>query len=324
MIYCKYCGKELIPGDTHSCDKQPKVTTKVKGMRKHIEKAFINFFGRSGIGDPMMTPEQCFEIDKKIVPDSIELNDGEVPVKQYDVAVLRSRLKLEKAYGRMQVTNKRLLFRANGRSLFGKTIYQEEFALDKIDGVKLRKGYRFRFLDFFINLWLLYTFTAALPMVIGTASGASGFPAFLCMLFGAAFTMPFFLLKRRFYLKMFCSSIGANMLLGQIIGSVTHGEGSLLWLVIPIFGISAIVTFVSLFLNCLKPDLLIEIKNGSGESIQIKHKYISFFWHKSEDYSGFDEILPSKDTDLAIKEIGAVINDIKTLGDLGIEKWQTL
>lgn len=322
MSYCKYCGKELAPGNTHTCDKQPKVKSKIIGACKSIEKIFINFFCKLGIGDTMLTPEQCFESNMKIAPDSIELDEGEIPVKQYDIAILRSRLKLEKAYGRLQVTNKRLLFRANGRSLFGKTTYQEEFALDKIDGVKLRKSYRFRFLDLFINLWLLYTLTAALPIVIGVASGASEFPALLCTLFAAVFNVPFFLLKKRFYIKMLCSSIGANMLLGQIIGSVTHSESGLLWLIIPVFGISIVVTFISFFINCLKPDLLIEIKNGSGESIQIKHKYMSLFWHKSEDFSGFDEILPSKDTDLAIKELGAVINDIKTLGDLGVEKWK--
>ena len=41
-----------------------------------------------------------------------------------------------------------------------------------------------------------------------------------------------------------------------------------------------------------------------------------------DEYSGFSEVLPGKDADLAIKEIGAIINDIKTLGDFAVEKWQ--
>ena len=33
-------------------------------------------------------------------------------------------------------------------------------------------------------------------------------------------------------------------------------------------------------------------------------------------------VLPSKDTDTAIKELGAMITDIQKLGDFAIEKWQ--
>ena len=41
-----------------------------------------------------------------------------------------------------------------------------------------------------------------------------------------------------------------------------------------------------------------------------------------DEYSGFAEVLPDKDADLAIKELGTIINDIKTLGDFGVEKWK--
>ena len=41
-----------------------------------------------------------------------------------------------------------------------------------------------------------------------------------------------------------------------------------------------------------------------------------------EEYSGFAEVIPWEDADLAIKEIGAIINDVKTLGDMGVEKWK--
>ena len=74
----------------------------------------------------------------QIVPDNLTLNEGrEVPIRQYDVAELRSRLKLERAEGRLQVTNKRLLFRATGRSVRGKTTLQHEFALDDMKGFEI-------------------------------------------------------------------------------------------------------------------------------------------------------------------------------------------
>lgn len=43
---------------------------------------------------------------------------------------------------------------------------------------------------------------------------------------------------------------------------------------------------------------------------------------KEDKYSGFAEILPWTDTDIAIKEVGTIIDDIKTMGDAAIEKWK--
>jgi large-conductance mechanosensitive channel len=37
--------------------------------------------------------------------------------------------------------------------------------------------------------------------------------------------------------------------------------------------------------------------------------------------SGFAEVIPTKETELAIREIGAIIGDIQKLGDLALEKW---
>jgi hypothetical protein len=37
--------------------------------------------------------------------------------------------------------------------------------------------------------------------------------------------------------------------------------------------------------------------------------------------SGFAEVIPTEETEGAIREIGAIIGDIQKLGDLGLEKW---
>jgi hypothetical protein len=41
----------------------------------------------------------------------------------------------------------------------------------------------------------------------------------------------------------------------------------------------------------------------------------------SQNGTGFAEVFPTKETEGAIREIGAMIGDIQKLGDLGIEKW---
>ncbi len=53
--------------------------------------------------------------------------------------------------GRLQVTNKRLLFRATGRSVRGKTTLQHEFALDDMKGFEIHKNYRFSILDLLVG-----------------------------------------------------------------------------------------------------------------------------------------------------------------------------
>ena len=35
------------------------------------------------------------------------------------------------------------------------------------------------------------------------------------------------------------------------------------------------------------------------------------------------ELLPTAETETAIQEVGAIINDIQRLGDYGIEKWRS-
>ena len=39
--------------------------------------------------------------------------------------------------------------------------------------------------------------------------------------------------------------------------------------------------------------------------------------------TGYNEVLPTDQTETAIREIGALINDIQKMGDFGIAKWRT-
>ena len=46
------------------------------------------------------------------------------------------------------------------------------------------------------------------------------------------------------------------------------------------------------------------------------------FSQRDDQNSGFREIIPWTDTDIAIREVGTIIDDIKTMGDAAIEKWK--
>lgn len=322
--FCKYCGKELIENEKHNCPKKPDGKDWLDKLYGKLEPVLLWVINRIGVGR-VGTVSECYERGKEVVPDSIELNEGETPIKQYDAAILRTRLKLERAEGRLQVTNKRLLFRSNGYSLFGKTTYQHEFAIDKIDGVTVRKDHRFRFLDLILNILLLLCLypVAIIPFGVGAAlSKASVFLGIITALFAVCFFIPFFAFKRHFYIKMFSAAIGNGLLLGQYVRFYTDEKQFLGVVVLLLLALGTTIMYASLFLCCLKPNLLIEIKCAGSPAVQIKHQYTSFIWHKSEENSGFDEILPGKDADVMIQELGAMIDDIKTLGDLAVDKWK--
>ena len=267
-----------------------------------------------------------FERENQIVPDSLELEDGEVPVKQYDhIATLQTKFKLTRAFGRLQITNKRVLFRANGFSPAGKTIYQQVFDLSKLDGVEIRKDYRFRFCD------TLYAFIlSAFVMTYAEKVTTALFSADWCYPFMIALALlscvPMFVWKSRWLEKFLIICLGFACL-----DAGTHSTNFswFLELEFSMIGVNTntlcdimtLLYFVCLFMYSFKPNMMVEFKCGGGNAIQIRHKD-SIFSFKKEPYSGFAEIQPGKDADDAIREVNTIINDIKTLGDLGIEKWR--
>ena len=328
MSYCKYCGTELIKGEPHECPKKPKFIRFVSWL-----------FDKSGVENPFRNRNQVYEREQQITPDNIALDDGEIPIKQYKVAILRSRMRCQNSEGRLQITNKRVLFRATGYSPAGKTTYQHAFSLDKIDGVEIHKDRRFRVPDFlFALLWnslsvVLFNIWASF---IEGGLGVGGFGCVLSAIIVAGVGLGaiayFFWKPGKFFSKLLLTGIGLGGILALITVITSAMENNLSEIVaIPslilwgiVFVVLYILYFVSMFLFVIKPNLMIEIKTSSGSpAIQIKHKQISFIWHKSEEFSGFDEILPWEDTDLAIKEVATIIDDIKTLGDFAIEKWQS-
>jgi len=118
-------------------------------------KFITSMKNRMGIGSPERNATDTYEREMEIVPTCIRANENEIPVKQYNIAVLRNLLKFERAEGRMQVTNKRVIFRAAGRSIGGRTTLQHEFAIDEIAGIEARNNYKFSFMHLIFAFLIL-------------------------------------------------------------------------------------------------------------------------------------------------------------------------
>ena len=315
--FCTKCGRPLAAGERCSCSSgNPVAGVSVDGVKDKINDK---------VSKSEILNGSLYERGKKIIPDNIRENDGEIPIKQYDVAVLRSRSKFMRSEGRMQVTNKRLLFRATGRSLRGKTVLQHEFAIDELAGLEIKKDYRFSMIDLilmmlfiippviFISLYLLTllfksTWVLALLYALGFAGGA-GYVAV------------------KYWKKHFVNNVlltgaaSALFMFGNVIKMMRQEFFGWVFMILGI--LVFILALAALYLLCYKPNLKIDIKTKGGMApVSIKRVQRRLFSFLSAEDSGFNEVLPAKDTDLAITEIGAMINDIQKLGDFGIKKWK--
>ena len=121
-----------------------------------------------GIGEPERNATDCYERNLKIVPDCISSNENEIPVKQYNIAVLRNLLRGERAEGRMQVTNKRVVFRAAGRSIGGRTTLQQEFAIDELAGIEAQRNFRFGFIYLLFGVIVVAVVMSLFTLLFGT------------------------------------------------------------------------------------------------------------------------------------------------------------
>jgi len=449
---------------------------KYLGSDSQVGKFIISMKNRMGIGSPERNATDTYERGMQIVPTCISANENEIPVKQYNIAVLRNLLKFERAEGRMQITNKRVVFRAAGRSVGGRTTLQHEFAIDEIAGIEARNNYRFSFMYLVFAILILslaslilyqslINFRLVPPEIslfdgdysppriesndskayriykmlnpkhiqlvyaneqtaisrtktaegnvpkdeetVKTTSEAEekaftdvtrgglqktrrvqtgttywGDPIYgnqtyrdtspagyrevqdilsraitereraeaklestkaeleaakknqaeavkkredtvnrwnvLMTIFGfilgIAGLIPFFTLNKKFGLKLFILNFSV---LGFSLALAASGFGFFNFLLF----ITNIILLICVFLFCFRPNLIISVKNKGGVEAAVDIRKDSIFSKRQEKGTGFSEIIPTNESESAIREIGAIITDIQKLGDLGVEKW---
>ena len=364
MKYCTKCGRELQPGEICNCSagsgknsenikikQQTNYNQNGQNARNNAQNYNSNSF-REETGKYMkyaagevstslsekwttfrenLKDKSAFERGKQIVPDTIAPNDSEIPIRQYDnVAKLRSRMKLTWADGKLQLTNKRLIFRAPGRSLLqGKLSIQHEFAIDDISGIETRNDYRFSFLDALAGL-IVFLFGGGIlgwpAAIITGALVISNSSAILMLLLGLIVTLV--IKGEKYYRKMLLMGGSMTYLSLMFTGSEMLDVDFLMVVTAIIVVLFAIVVLYLEVKLMFQHNLIIAIKTGAGNSVvEIRRKQNGVFAALGTnpalgEYTGFDEVLPGKDTERAIRELGAIINDIQKLGDYAIERWK--
>ena len=373
-----------------------------------------------GIGEPERNATDCYERNLQIVPDCISPNENEIPVKQYNIAILRNLLRFERAEGRVQVTNKRVVFRAAGRSIGGRTTLQQEFAIDELAGIEAQRNFRFGFIYLLFGLIvvgiIMSLFSGIFSSINGYfvamnyeanqqkvqslrekqqaendkafdkywddrekielryaddedrlqeelqkleeeyqsstearntkyqediskqqkkgTNGTSVFVGILRYLFGFAGLASFFLLRKKFLLKLLFLGVSYAAFLSykttfDIDDLLYRGAGGLFSNIFSGFNLFVIITIIiiifGLALYSLKPNLVLLIKTKGGIDGAAPIKILSgrSFWAWRQNSGvGFSEVFPTDESERAIREINALINDIQKLGDHGVQKWK--
>jgi len=355
-IICDKCGKPLKKGEVCGCaattdshepwktmtsaesggvseshksgsEKMKKFVSKIAGEedKKEIASAWKRFKVKIGVEEPEIS-ENVYERGMKIVPECISANEGEIPVKQYTVAKLRTIWKLSWAEGRLQVTNKRVIFRAPGRALMGKTILQHEFEIGEIAGIEARKEQRFSLFEAILPILfsyvMMYIFLRIFMPFFDRVPFLSG-----CIGIGAicAGVIPFFTMHKKFVLKtgLLASAVAACYVFAFYVRSMSSLGHFLMWPMV-------ILWWIALILCCVKTNLVLVIKTkGATGAVEIRRKkpvgLFGIFGNSAsdkEEYTGFSEVFPMENTEKSIRELGAIISDIQKYGDYGIEKWK--
>lgn len=308
--YCVKCGRKLPDGAICPC-RIRRGTRQEGGQSSQSGVSFQNILR---MNDPDYDRNaDYYEREKQIVPDLVAPCENEIPIKQYHVVDIRSRLQGLWAEGRIMVTNKRLLFRASGRSFIGRTRVEQEYELDEISGINISHGVRFSLFDFFNSLLLAALCGALVFLLLGKE------PAWLLPLLMTAGCIAglYFLGRKRHHWKLVLSTAGAmgalKLMLWAQIGHHTLLDG--LFTVAMVLLLIAALIF--LFMSGMKPVVSLAIMCKSGTDVAIGYQSIQHFRLQTAQ-----ELLPTAETETAIREVGAMINDIQRLGDYGIEKWK--
>lgn len=324
MPYCTRCGKPIKEGERCGCTRKAKL---------HFNSTQDFAEGASIFGASRANQDEIYERGQKIVPDNIVPNESEIPVRQYNLCVMRSRIKGDRAEGRLQLTNKRILFRAKGTSPVGETTIQHEFSIDEIAGFQVVRNFRFSILD----LLVIFAFSVAVGYVgigvgIFLSSAMKGFGQFLTYLLSFAVALPAFVWLRQNQYVGKCAFLSASVGLLSVLREVVYFKNHFLMTLSTVFIYIPLVVFGVLAIACVfafafKPNMEFHIRTKTGEAVIPvrceKTGFAALGRVIDAQFMGYNEVLPTNETETAIREIGAMINDIQKLGDYGISKWKT-
>lgn len=268
-----------------------------------------------------------------LIKDNVTPAEGEHSVRTYYCTYYQSKLLGLEAKGFLGVTNKRVIFQANGTSNAGNSVIQSELPISDVSGISSYKGTYFS-LGHLLGAFLLTAIASGIVTAIIGAIGAmsrssDGFLA-IGWITAIGTVVGSFLTQRK--------SIWRSVLAGSSVSALTAlGGGSLLnsfsflggynrsggWEFI-LAAIVGIYALVCVFWYARRPTFSLAISSNGGSSTPISISGASGIGIFDVSAGKALNAEPAEEAEPMLKELGAIILDIQTLGDFGIDKWKTL
>lgn len=257
-------------------------------------------------------------------------------VRSYECTRLRM-LFLPETLGHLTVTNRRIVFHSTGTSLTGKSMLISEMPVEDAAGVSVYLGNSIDwrlFIGFAVGLFVLsFVVDAILPAFFTSWP----FAALLMLPYGILW-----LVNSKWLSDGVKKQVGASLsndvdpflpavrvlfLIGLAVFVWTVARTPVLWLGSPLVALCLLaLAYFGLFMVAFgrQPvfSLLIGSKSMQGSGIFIPGSafHLSFFGDKTaiESLAGS----PAVDAPAVARELGALLTDIRQLGEFGLQKWQ--
>ncbi len=284
-----------------------------------------------------------------LIKDNISPAEGEQSVRSYFCTYYKAPLLGLKANGYLGITNKRVIYQSRGSSRVGSNVIQSEVPIADISGINIYKGFYFNLGSLLSGLFLTVLFGAIVVGILGgvrtleavnslnnfsqnNQDQAVLFSTVLGWIIGLGGFIGMFALKKKMIWRAVLAGIattafgylGAENVISSFSfdlfgGSQNDNVGYLL--IIPAV-ISLIFAIVQIIKNAWKPTFSLTIGSKGGASTPIAISGAGIIGLLGISVAKTFLATPAEDADAMLNELGAVILDVQTLGDLGINKWK--
>lgn len=248
--------------------------------------------------------------------------EGEMVVRTYKCGVYKSLFLGTKADGVVEVTNRRILFQARDSADENRNTLYSEIPISEVSGLRLFKGFSFSFITFLAGLFASGLFMSIMTpflLALTPRSSDSGFLKLVLWVIaiGASYLAFQNRVKPVRALMFNLLAIAVFALLGQL--AIMGGNGALPLLAgFLLSGFQLYLLFRLARRNTIDFHLFSRSTQPSPVAIS---GFSAFDARISEITRTMTSFAPGEDATRMMNELGAVIFDIQSMGDFGIEKW---
>lgn len=267
-----------------------------------------------------------------LVKGSITPAEDEHSVRTYFCTYYKSWLLGLEARGYLGITNKRVIFHATGSSNVGKSVIQSEVPIADISGISSFKGFYFSIGHLFAALFA----SAAVGGIVGGLLTLLGLVAdtdtfnVIGWIFALVSLLASFLISKNSIFRTILA--GAATVIFSLLGSgslinsfdIFNGPSYSGTWIFALAVAAGIIMLVFLVMYAKRPTFSLAICSKGGSSTPISISGASGIGIFNASAGKALNAEPADEAEPMLKELGAIIMDIQTLGDIGIAKWKNL